>query len=49
MRRENKAPAKSGDKVARMCPDNELKSPKKSFDETFSAETVLMQAFFPAK
>jgi hypothetical protein len=38
-----------GDKVVRMCPDNELKAPAKRFGETFSAETVVMEAFFPGK
>lgn len=49
MRHDSKAPVKSGDKVARMCPDNELRHPKKSFNDTFSAEVVLMDAFFPEK
>jgi hypothetical protein len=39
----------AADKVVRMCPDNELRAPVKPFGETFSAETVVMEAFFPAK
>jgi hypothetical protein len=46
---DQQVPVKSGDKVARACPDNELKRPKKRFVETFSAEEVLLEAFFPAK
>jgi hypothetical protein len=46
-RHDNKAPAKLGDRVARMCPDNELKTMKKDFENTFSAEEVMMNAFFP--
>lgn len=46
---DNKAPAKLSDRVARMCPDNELKAPVKAFEDTFSAETVLMTAFFSQK
>jgi hypothetical protein len=45
---DRKAPVKSGDKVARACPDKELRAPKKRFAETFSAEEVLLKAFFPA-
>jgi hypothetical protein len=48
-RHDSKAPAKLGDRVARMCPDNELKSPIKKFEDTFSAETVVMEAFFSTK
>lgn len=48
-RHDNKAPAKLGDKVARMCPDNELKTMKKDFESTFSAEEVMMSAFFPGQ
>jgi hypothetical protein len=47
---DKKAPAqKPGDKVVRMCPDNELKGPKMAFEDTFSAEKVVMQTFFPGK
>lgn len=46
---DKKAPAKSGDKVVRMCPDNELRAPVKTFAETFSGEAVVMEHFFPGK
>jgi hypothetical protein len=46
---ERKPQGVSGEKVVRMCPDNQLKEPVKRFEETFSAETVLMEAFFPGK
>lgn len=45
---ERKPPG-PGDKVVRMCPDNELKAPVKKFEDTFSAETVVMEAFFAGK
>lgn len=48
-RTDKKAPAKLGDKVVRMCPDNELKAPVKSFEQTFSGEAVVMEYFFPGK
>lgn len=32
-----------------MCPNNELKAPVKPFAETFSAETIIMETFFPGK
>lgn len=48
-RLDSRAPAKLSDRVARMCPDNELKSPMKKFEDTFSAETVVMEAFFSTK
>jgi hypothetical protein len=44
---DHRVPVKSGDKVARACPDNELRMPKKRFAETFSAEEVLLKVFFP--
>lgn len=47
---DKKAPAaKSGDKVVRMCPDNELKAPVKTFDQTFCGQAVVMEHFFPGK
>lgn len=46
---DKKAPTKSGDKVVRMCPDNELRAPVKTFDQTFSGEAVVMEHFFQEK
>lgn len=36
-------------KAVRMCPDNELRPPKMRFEDTFSAETVVMETFFPGR
>lgn len=33
----------------RWFPDEELKEPVRKFEDTFSAETVVMDAFFPNK
>lgn len=46
---DRKAQAKPGDKVVRMCPDNQLKQPVHKFKDTFSAETVVMETFFSGK
>ena len=40
-------PVKPGDKVVRACPDNELKEPRLRFEDTFSAETVVLKTVFP--
>jgi hypothetical protein len=49
MTRTDKAPVKPGDKRVRMCPDNQLKEPVRRYEDTFSAETVVMATFFPGK
>lgn len=41
--------ATSGDKVVRACPNNGLKQPVLRFEDTFSAETVVLKAFFSEK
>jgi hypothetical protein len=48
-RTDNQPLAKPGDKVVRMCPDNQLKAPVRRFDETFSAETVVLETYFSGK
>ena len=48
-RTDNQPPAKPGEKVVRMCPENQLKAPVRRFEDTFSAETVVMDAFFSGK
>jgi hypothetical protein len=48
-RTDKKAPAKSGDKVVRMYPNNVLKKPVKKYKDTFSAVTVLKEMFFTRK
>ena len=46
---DKKALAKPGDKVVRMCPDNQLRTPVRAFSDTFSAETVVMETYFAGK
>lgn len=45
-RNDSQPLGKPGEKVVRMCPDNQLKAPQRRFDETFSAETVVMETYF---
>lgn len=33
--------------VCRLYPDRDLGAPKKKFEDTFSAEEVIMEMFFP--
>jgi hypothetical protein len=40
---------RSGEKVVRACPNNGLKEPVQRFEDTFSAETVVLEAFFRKK
>jgi hypothetical protein len=48
-RTDKKAPAKSGDKVVRMYPNNGLKRPVRKYKDTFSALTVVKEMFFTRK
>jgi hypothetical protein len=48
-RSDNQPQSATGEKVVRACPNNGLKKPLQKFEDTFSAETALMKAFFPDK
>lgn len=37
---------KSGEKLVRACPDGVLKQPVRKFEDTFSAESVVLEKFF---
>lgn len=36
----------AGEQLVRACPNNSLKQPVRKFEETFSAEKVVMAKFF---
>lgn len=47
---ETHAPERRGDEsVVLMYPDNQLTSPIREYEDTFSALTVLRETFFPTK
>jgi hypothetical protein len=48
-RPDTQAQSGMSEKVVRACPNNGLKEPVQKFEDTFSAETVLLKAFFPEK
>ncbi|WP_186806430.1 hypothetical protein [Rhizobium leguminosarum] len=36
----------SGEKLVRACPNNSLREPVRKFEDTFSAEEVVLEKFF---
>lgn len=36
----------TGEKLVRACPNNSLKQPVRKFEDTFSAETLIVEKFF---
>ncbi|WP_315923022.1 hypothetical protein [Mesorhizobium sp. SP-1A] len=45
-RNEASAGRKSGEKLVRACPVSVLKQPVRKFEDTFSAENVVLEKFF---
>lgn len=43
---DNRVVGHSSEQVVRACPNNGLKQPVRQFGDTFSAENVLLNAFF---